>query len=172
MPIVCASCPEAFHGEDADLCLQHGIQTALGNAGDRVNDLDGKEWIPEWGAKVVMAVEAYTPCSDVTILHISGGERCRLEMARQPVLVRAIKNNFASLKVPLEVTVRQMKIEQFREEYPWSNETTQESWMLKSGAEVFYSGPSGRRLGGKPLEPGHEGLVDYVDPLAPQEARV
>ena len=102
MALVCASCPEAFHDEVADLCRQHGVQKAFGKAGDMVNDLSGKDWIPKWEAKVVMAVvtKAQTlGVSSAAILCISGGRQCDLEMARQPMLVRAIKKEMADIKV-------------------------------------------------------------------------
>ena len=54
--VVCASCPESYHDRIAELCLQHQVQKACGKAGDMVNTLSGKDWIPKWEAKVVMAM--------------------------------------------------------------------------------------------------------------------
>jgi len=105
---VCASCPEAFHDEVAALCRQHGIQKAFGKAGDMVNSLSGKDWIPKWEAKVVMATvtKAQTMGAEkALIICIAGGKNCDSEMARQPHLVRAIK--------------KEMEDEQFRVRVEW-----------------------------------------------------
>ena len=118
MALVCASCPEAFHDEVAELCRRHGIQKAFGKAGDMVNDLAGRDWIPKWEAKVVMAVvtKAQTlGVSNATILCISGGRQCDLEMARQPALVRAIRKEMGSDKFSIKVSW--MDISDFRKEY-------------------------------------------------------
>ncbi|CAK0850523.1 unnamed protein product [Prorocentrum cordatum] len=105
---VCASCPEAFHDEVAALCRQHGIQKAFGKAGDMVKSLSGKDWIPKWEAKVVMATvtKAQTMGAEkALIICIAGGKNCDSEMARQPHLVRAIK--------------KEMEDEQFRVRVEW-----------------------------------------------------
>ena len=91
--VVCASCPESYHDRVAELCLQHQVQKAFGKAGDMVNALSGKDWIPKWEAKVVMATvtKAQTLNSNkALILH------CDAEMARPPALARAIKTEMAS----------------------------------------------------------------------------
>ena len=54
--VVCTSCPESSQDRVAEFCLQHQVQKAFGKAGEMVNALGGKEWIPEWEAKVVMAM--------------------------------------------------------------------------------------------------------------------
>ena len=60
-----------------------------------VNVKSGKDWIPNWEAKVVMATvtKAKTlKTNKAQILHIAGGKPCDAEMGRQPVLARAIQN--------------------------------------------------------------------------------
>ena len=92
--VVCASCPESYHDRVAELCLQHQVQ----KAGEMVNAQSGKDWIPKWEAKVVMATvtKAQTLNSNkALILCIAGGKHCDAEMARQPALVRAIKTEMA-----------------------------------------------------------------------------
>ena len=54
--VVCASCSESDQDRVAEFCLQHQVQKAFGKAGIMVNALGGKEWIPKWEAKVVMAM--------------------------------------------------------------------------------------------------------------------
>ena len=57
--VVCTSCPESSQDRVAEFCLQHQqhqVQKAFGKAGEMVNALGGKEWIPKWEAKVVMAM--------------------------------------------------------------------------------------------------------------------
>ena len=71
--VVCASCPESYHDRVAELCLQHQVQKAFGEAGEMANALSGRDWIPKWEAKVVMAMatkaqtlnsnKALVPCS-------------------------------------------------------------------------------------------------------------
>ena len=59
-----------------------------------VNVKSGKDWIPKWEAKVVMATvtKAKTlKASKALILYIAGGKPCDAEMVRQPTLARAIK---------------------------------------------------------------------------------
>ena len=54
--VVWTSCPESFQDRVAEFCLQHQVQRAFGKAGEMVNALGGKEWIPKWEAQVVMAM--------------------------------------------------------------------------------------------------------------------
>ena len=66
--------------------MQHQVQKAFGKAGDMVNVLSGKDWIPKWEAKVVMATvtKAHTLNSNkALILCIAGGKHCDAEMVRQ-----------------------------------------------------------------------------------------
>ena len=63
--------------------MQHQVQKAFGKAGDMVNVKSGKDWIPKWEAKVVMAT---------VTKYIAGGKPCDAEMVGQPALARAIKN--------------------------------------------------------------------------------
>mmetsp|Transcript_28674 Transcript_28674/g.66468 ORF Transcript_28674/g.66468 Transcript_28674/m.66468 type:complete len:431 (-) Transcript_28674:100-1392(-) len=117
--VVCASCPETFHDRVAELCLQHQVQKAFGKAGDMVNGLSGKDWIPKWEAKVVMATvtKAQTLKSNkALILCIAGGRNCDAEMARQPALVRAIKTEMANQD--FRVRVEWIEIDEFLERYP------------------------------------------------------
>ena len=61
-----------------------------------VNVLSGKDWIPKWEAKVVMATvtKAQTLNSNKALIPcIAGGKPCDAEMVRQP---RAIKTEMAS----------------------------------------------------------------------------
>ena len=71
-----------------------------------VNVLSGKDWIPEWEAKVVMATvtKAKTLKSNKAhIVYIARGKHCDAEMARQPALVRAIKTEMASQEFRVRV---------------------------------------------------------------------
>ena len=84
-----------------------------------VNVLSGKDWIPEWEAKVVMATvtKAKTLKSNKAhILYIARGKHCDAEMARQPGLVRAIKTEMASQE--FRVRVEFNEISEFSERYP------------------------------------------------------
>ena len=104
--VICASCPEKFHDQVAELCLKHQIQKAFGKAGDMVNSLSGKDWIPKWEAKVVMATVTKTQTlqtNKALILCIAGGKMCDQEMARQPALVRAIKDEMGNQEVRVRV---------------------------------------------------------------------
>ncbi len=59
-----------------------------------LDKLTGKEWLGKWEAKVVMATvtKAHTlHANKARIICISGGPHCDLEVAQQPKLVRAIK---------------------------------------------------------------------------------
>ena len=59
-----------------------------------VNIKSGKDWIPKWEAKVVMATvtKAKTlKSSKALTLNIAGGKPCDAEMVRQPTHARAIK---------------------------------------------------------------------------------
>ena len=117
--VVCASCPEAYHDQVARLCLEHGVQKAFGRAGDMVNSLAGKDWIPKWEAKVVMATvtKAQTlQTNKALILCVAGGKNCDAEMARQPALVRAIKTEMVSSD--FRVRVEWIEIDEFLERYP------------------------------------------------------
>ena len=117
--VVCASCPESYHDRVAEFCLQHQVQKAFGKAGDMVNPRSGKDWIPKWEAKVVLATvaKAQTLNSDKALnLCIAGGKHCGAEMARQPAPVGAIKTEMASqeFRVRVELTV----ISECSERYP------------------------------------------------------
>ena len=73
--------------------MQHQVQKAFGKAGDMVNVKSGKDWIPKWEAKVVMATvtKAKTLKSNKALtLNIAGGKPCDAAMVRQPTLARAI----------------------------------------------------------------------------------
>ena len=136
--VVCASCPETYHDRVAELCLQHQVQKAFGKAGDMVNGLSGKDWIPKWEAKVVMATvtKAQTLNSNkALILCIAGGKNCDAEMARQPALVRAIKTEMASQD--FRVRVEWIEINEFLERYPdaksKNSKSTKENGKPKDG---------------------------------------
>ena len=75
--------------------MQHQVQKAFGKAGEMVKVKSGKDWIPKWEAKVVMATvtKAKTlKANKARILYIAGGQPWDAEMVRQPALARAIKN--------------------------------------------------------------------------------
>ena len=136
--VVCASCPEIYHDRVAELCLQHQVQKAFGKAGDMVNGLSGKDWIPKWEAKVVMATvtKAQTLNSNkALILCIAGGKNCDAEMARQPALVKAIKTEMASQD--FRVRVEWIEINEFLERYPEAksknSKSTKENVKPKDG---------------------------------------
>ena len=116
---ICASCPESHQEKVAKLCLEHGIQKAFGKAGDMVDSLKGKDWIPKWEAKVVMATvtKAQTlGLNHALLICIAGGKHCDAEMARQPALVRAIKTEMANPN--FRVRVEWLEIDAFLDRYP------------------------------------------------------
>eukprot|EP00928_Gymnodinium_smaydae_P072035 TRINITY_DN55474_c0_g1_i1.p1 TRINITY_DN55474_c0_g1~~TRINITY_DN55474_c0_g1_i1.p1 ORF type:complete len:687 (-),score=83.52 TRINITY_DN55474_c0_g1_i1:231-2117(-) len=72
-----------------------------------VDSLSGKDWVAKWEAKVVMATVTKAETLGVVrakVICISGGRHCDLEMARQPALVRAIKQemNMQDFRVRVE----------------------------------------------------------------------
>ena len=84
-----------------------------------VNVLSGKDRIPEWEAKVVMATvtKAKTLKSNKAhIVYIARGKHCDAEMARQPALVRAIKTEMASQEFRVRVEFNESS--EFLERYP------------------------------------------------------
>jgi hypothetical protein len=84
-----------------------------------VNSLSGKDWIPKWEAKVVMATVTKAQTMGVNkalILCVSGGKNCDAEMGRQPQLVRAIKQEMADQS--FRVRVEWMDVEDFYERWP------------------------------------------------------
>ena len=99
--------------------LQHQVQKAFGKAGDMVNAQSGKDWIPKWEAKVVLATvaKAQTLNSDkALILCIAGGKHCDAEMARQPAPAGAIKTEMASKEFRARVEL--IVISECSERYP------------------------------------------------------
>ena len=93
-----------------------------------VNAQSGKDWIPKWEAKVVMATvtKAQTLNSNkALILCIAGGKHCDAEMARQPALVRAIKTEMGSQE--FRVRVEFIEINEFSERYPTTKSKTSKS---------------------------------------------
>ena len=135
--VVCASCPETYHDRVAELSLQHQIQKAFGKAGDMLNKLSRKGWIPKWEAKVVMATvtKAQTlNTNKALILCIAGGKNCDAEVARQPALVRAIKTEMASQE--FRVRVELIEIHEFLERYP--DVTSRTSKSTKENEEPKY----------------------------------
>ena len=147
---ICASCPEKHQERVAQLCLQHGVQKAFGKTGDMVDSLSGKDWIPKWEAKVVMATvtKAQTlGLNNAQIICIAGGKHCDAEMARQPALVRAIKTEMANPN--FRVRVEWLEIETFLERYP----------SKPSGSGNPSSGNSTAAKGGK----GNNGNKDSQD---------
>ena len=126
--VVCASCPESYHDRVAEFGLQHQVQQAFGKVGDMVNAQSGKDWIPKWEAKVVLAkvAKAQTLNSNkALILGIAGGKHCDAEMARQPTLVRAIKTEVGSQE--FRVRVELIEINECSERYPDVKSQTSES---------------------------------------------
>ena len=76
--VVCASCPEKFHDEAAQLCAGSGMLKAFGKSGDMVNSLSGKDWVAKWEAKVVTCVVTavrLVGAQKARILCVEGGER-------------------------------------------------------------------------------------------------
>ena len=131
--VVCASCPESYHDRVAELCLQHQVQKAFGKAGDMVNALSGKDWIPKWEAKVVMATvtKAQTLNSNkALILH------CDAEMARPPALARAIKTEMASQE--FRVRGEFIEISGFLERYQDTKSKTSKS-TKENRKPIFFS---------------------------------
>ena len=156
--VVCASCPETYHDRVAELCLQHQVQKAFGKAGDMVNGLTGKDWIPKWEAKVVMATvtKAQTLNSNkALILCIAGGKNCDAEMARQPALVRAIKTEMADQD--FRVRVEWIEINEFLERYPGKS-TDGKGGKDKKDGKGGKEGKEGKdKKGGKGGKEGKEG---------------
>jgi len=115
---ICASCPELHHDLVSQVCRQQNIQKAFGKSGDMVNTLSGKDWIPKWEAKVVMATVTKAQTMGVQkalIICIAGGKHCDAEMSRQPALVRAIKTEMEDSN--FRVRVEWLEIEDFLERY-------------------------------------------------------
>ena len=93
-----------------------------------VNAQSGKDWIPKWEAKVVLApvAKAQTLNSDKALtLGIAGGKHCDAEMARQPTLVRAIKTEVVSQE--FRVRVERIEINECSERYPGVKSKTSKS---------------------------------------------
>lgn len=117
--VIVASCPQAHQEYVAAVCKASKFQKAFGKAGDMVDSLSGKDWVAKWEAKVVMATvtKAQTlDCRKALILCIAGGPFCDLEMARQPALVRAIKQEMQDES--FRVRIEWMDIEEFQERFP------------------------------------------------------
>ena len=115
---VCASCPDVHQDKVAELCKKLQIQKAFGRAGDMVDSLSGTDWVAKWEAKVVMATVTKIEtleASKAKILCISGGKHCDLEMARQPKLVKAIRQELDQPNFPIKV--EWMDFPLFLEEY-------------------------------------------------------
>ena len=84
-----------------------------------VNVLSGKDRIPEWEAKVVMATVTKSKTlksNKAHIVYIARGKHCDAEMARQPALVRAIKTEMASQEFRVRVEFNESS--EFLERYP------------------------------------------------------
>ena len=115
---ICASCPKNYQDEVSHVCRNLGIQKAYGRPGDMVDSLSGKDWVGKWEAKVVMATvtKAHTlKARKARIICISGGPHCDLEIAQQPRIVRAIKQEMSD--EDFIVKVEWIEIRQFREDY-------------------------------------------------------
>ena len=72
-----------------------------------VNVLSGKDWIPKWEAKVVMATvtKAQTLNSNKALIPcIAGGKHCDAEMVRQPALARAIRTEMVEFGEFIEIS--------------------------------------------------------------------
>eukprot|EP00913_Durusdinium_trenchii_P019812 g18624.t1 len=122
--------------------LKPSMERPMGSAGDMVNALSGKEWIPKWEAKVVMATvtKAQTlNTNKALILCIAGGKNCDAEMGRQPALVRAIKTEMG--KEDFRVRVEWIEIDEFLERYP--------SDALKASKSKSKDGKGGKAGDGK-----------------------
>jgi len=141
---VCASCPESFHDEASKICLSRGIQKAFGKAGDMVNSLSGKDWVAKWEAKVVTAVVTKATTlgsSSARIICIAGGRHCDSEMAAQPRLVKAIKQEMEN--PDFRVRVEWMEFDDFRTDmsHPQSGKTPTSAGgggeQQKSGKDSF-----------------------------------
>ena len=93
-----------------------------------VNGKSGKDWIPKWEAKVVMATvtKAKTLKSNkARVLYTAGGKPCDAEMVRQPALARAIKKEMASQE--FGVRFKFIEINEFLERYPTTKSKTSKS---------------------------------------------
>ncbi|CAJ1389466.1 unnamed protein product [Effrenium voratum] len=160
---VCASCPEAHQDTVSRLCLQHKIQKAFGRTGDMLDSLSGKDWIPKWEAKVVMATvtKAQTlGCKKALLICIAGGRHCDAEMARQPALVRAIKTEMGD--PDFRVTMEWMDMEDFVEKYPDNDgggggKGKGKPTAAKSEAKCVDSGEGSKNCYGQEAAPDHAG---------------
>ena len=100
--VVVASCPSTHHDEALAICRAHqNVAKAFGQQGDMVDMLSGDDWVAKWEAKVVST--AATLCdafavSRVTIICIHGGKHCDKELARQPLLKKAIKMELSHIE--------------------------------------------------------------------------
>lgn len=147
---VCASCPEAFHDQVTAICRSNGIQKAFGKTGDMLDSLKGHDWVAKWEAKVVMATvtKAQTLGSaQARIICIAGGRHCDLEMAQQPKLVRAIKQEMQDPS--FRVRVDWLEFSQFLDEYgdPATSSTEAVSQTTQAQLCKYYASSSGCKNG-------------------------
>mmetsp|Transcript_8025 Transcript_8025/g.10370 ORF Transcript_8025/g.10370 Transcript_8025/m.10370 type:complete len:233 (+) Transcript_8025:33-731(+) len=119
--LVVASAPECHQDELISIMKTYqkdqGIymQKAFGRAGDMVDTLDGNGWVGKWQTKVVMAVATMVnmnQCTSAIIFCIEGGPHCDKELAHQPLLVKAIRQELGV--ADFDVSVEWMSFKRFK----------------------------------------------------------
>jgi len=99
------------------MCKAHNIAKAFGKAGDMIDSLTGGSWMMKWQIRVVQAVvtqAAFMGTNRAKIFCIAGGPNCDQEMAVQPKLVRAIKQEMGN---EFRTRIEWMEMDQFREQF-------------------------------------------------------
>lgn len=118
-----------------------------------VNSLSGKDWVPKWEAKVVMATvtKAQTlGLKKALIICIAGGKHCDAEMARQPHLVRAIKQEMEDES--FRVRVEWLEAEDFFDRYG-AEEGEGKGKAPKAKAEAKAEGKAKAKAEAQPAAP-------------------
>ena len=137
---VVASCPEIHHDRMVDLCRKLDMVKAFGKAGDMINKLDGKEWIPKWQARVVQAVsQAATNHSvkRIKIICIQGGSHCDAELSHQPKLKKAIDDEIKTLGLQVSCRVEWLQFNDFIDIYTKESiSITTKNKSLKDTVEI------------------------------------
>lgn len=136
--VIVASCPSKLHHVVSYFCKKRGFQKAFGPLGGMVGSLSGSAWVAKWEAKVAMATVTKAETlgtSRAKIICISGGHYCDLELARQPQLVKAIKQGMQN--DAFRVRVESMEFEEFMESYgDGFNEQKQQLLTNASGQDT------------------------------------
>eukprot|EP00927_Polykrikos_kofoidii_P054326 TRINITY_DN48754_c0_g1_i1.p1 TRINITY_DN48754_c0_g1~~TRINITY_DN48754_c0_g1_i1.p1 ORF type:complete len:492 (-),score=71.14 TRINITY_DN48754_c0_g1_i1:220-1521(-) len=113
-----------------------------------VDSLAGRDWIPKWEAKVVMAMVTKVQTlgsSRARLICIEGGPFCDLEMSRQPHLVKAIRQELGDPE--FRVRVEWMSFAEFNEEFS-SEGDKRKGRVGKGGGEQSHGDASAAEVQG------------------------